>query len=269
MDTAKMRDEVKGVLSREDVKYVIGYEKGTYGFRVSPAFIDKVEDVDKLIISPLCVNNLALYLTNKDKPPVPRGQTAETETVGLVVKGCDSRAVVQILIEGGYPRENLIIIGIPCTGVVDIKKLNEKFPDCLEGDVEEKDDKFIVTVDGQKHDVPKDELLLKKCKTCKYPNPVEYDILIGDKVQERSEDYSDVTSFEEMSGEERWAFFESEFSKCIRCSACRNVCPLCYCQVCVLESLKPQWIRRSPTLSDNTVYHITRAFSFGRKMCGL
>ena len=44
----QLREEVKNLLSRDDVKYAIGYEKGSYGFRVTPIFAYSAEDVDKL-----------------------------------------------------------------------------------------------------------------------------------------------------------------------------------------------------------------------------
>ena len=116
VDLEKLKNVAKDTVSREDVKYLIGWRQGTYGFRVSPHFMTKPEDADKLIFSPLCVNNLATYLTLAEKLPVPRGEEPDTRKVALMVKGCDSRAVVQQLIEKGIERDSVYVIGCPCQG---------------------------------------------------------------------------------------------------------------------------------------------------------
>ncbi|MHC1636014.1 MAG: 4Fe-4S dicluster domain-containing protein [Candidatus Methanospirareceae archaeon] len=257
-----LKEEVRKILAREDVKYVIGYEKGTYGFRVSPLFIESEGDLEKLIFSPLCIYNLATYIKfeNKERPPLPKGVEPPKHKIALLAKGCDSRAIVQLIAEKGISRDEIIVIGVPCTGVVDIKKLEERFPNVLEGDVIEKGDKYVVICDGEEHELPKDELIADRCKRCEYPNPVLYDVIVGEEVEAKEEDYARVKELEGMSVEERWRYWEEKFSRCIRCYACRNACPLCYCEDCTLEKLRPQWIRRSVNISENTAFHITRAF---------
>lgn len=94
VDLEKLRTVAKETVSRDDVKYLIGWRQGTYGFRVSPHFMKEPEEAEKLIFSPLCSNNLATYLTSAEKLPVPRGEEPDTRKVALMVKGCDSRAVV-------------------------------------------------------------------------------------------------------------------------------------------------------------------------------
>ncbi len=258
----QMREEIKKLLARDDVKYAVGYEKGTYGFRVKPSFAYAPEDVDKFIFSPMCTHNLAVYPLLEEKLPLPRGrgQIAEKKKVVLVEKGCDTRAIVQVIQEKGLGRDDVIIIGIPCTGIIDPKKINTMFPNVEDGNVEEKDGKYIVTIAGKSQEVPKDELILDKCKRCEHPNPLLSDVLLGDEVEAKVEDYADVKAFEEKSLEEKWAYWEDKFSQCIRCYACRNVCPLCYCKECAVDHLKAQWIRRSVNVSENTAWHLLRAF---------
>lgn len=252
VDTKKLHEEVKKILSRDDIKYVIGYKKGTYGFRTSPIFASKKEDVEKLIFSPLCVNNLSLYVKFEDG----------NEKVGLVVKGCDSRSLVQMIQERRIPREKLFIIGIPCTGVIDPKKMHDGFPNVYENiDVVEEEGKFIFTINEKTHRIPKEELVLDKCLHCEYPTPIIYDTLIGEKIKQLGQkDYKEVKKFEKKPLKEKWSFWEENFDRCIRCYACRNVCPMCYCEECMAEQLDPQWLRRSVNLSENTAWHIMRAF---------
>ncbi|MCK5548049.1 MAG: 4Fe-4S dicluster domain-containing protein, partial [Thermoplasmata archaeon] len=185
--------------------------------------------------------------------------TAEKKKVAVVAKGCDSRAIMQIVLEKGLSREEVIIVGIPCIGVIDPKKASEMFPGA-EGEVIEKDGKFIVTVNGRTEEVPKDDLLLDKCKRCEYPNPVGSDILLGDEVAAREETFEDIKAFEGKSLEEKWAYWQEKFDKCIRCYACRNVCPLCYCKECAADHLREQWLNRSVNVSENAAWHMLRAF---------
>ena len=254
-----MRSEIKNLLSRDDVKYAIGYENGTYGFRVTPSFAYHPEDIDRFIYSPLCVNNLSVYPLLEEKLPLPRGKTEEKKKIVLMVKGCDSRSLVQVIQEKGLKRDDLIIIGIPCTGIIDPHKIDTMFPDSR-GLVEEKDDMFLITIDNDTHEIAKDVLLLEKCKRCEYPNPVMYDLLFGNEVRNCEEDYEDIYAFEQRSQEEKWSYWEEKFDQCIRCYACRNVCPLCYCKECMVDHLKDQWVRRSVNLSENVAWNLLRAF---------
>lgn len=262
-DLEKLRTVAKETVSRDDVKYLIGWRQGTYGFRVSPHFITEPEEADKLIFSPLCSNNLATYLTLVEKLPVPRGQKADTRKIALMVKGCDSRAVVQQLIEQGITRESVVILGCPCQGVVDIAKVEEKFPAGLEQVGARWEDGKIVFEfsDGEKA-VPREEVLADKCLRCRYPNPVLADTLLWEEVEAGSsgDEFADVGELEAKTPEERWSFWEAQFSSCVRCYSCRNVCPMCYCEDCILDRLNPTWVNRSNNISENTAFHLARAF---------
>jgi len=252
VDNKKLQGEIKKILGRNDVKHVICYSKGTYGFQTTPYFVSKKDDIEKIIFSPLCVNNLSLYVKFDEG----------TEKIGIVVKGCDSRSLVQMIQEKLIPREKLIIVGIPCNGVIDPKKVRQKIPEELENiDVVEKNDKFIFKRDGKKQKIPKRELVFDKCLVCEYPTPIIYDILVGEKINPLGKDeYKQVKDLESKSLDEKWKFWEKQFSQCIRCYACRNVCPACYCKECMAEQLNPQWLRRSVNLSENTVWNVMHAF---------
>jgi len=266
----QLKEEVKKVVSRDDVKYVIGYEKGTYGFRVSPSFAHVPDDADKFIFSPLCVNNLAVFSILEEKLPLPKGEEEDARKIGIIVKGCDSRAIVQIVQEKGIRREDVVLLGVPCTGVIDPEKIEAKFPNQIENvEVAEKGENFVCEIDGKIHTIPKDELLLDKCKSCEYPNPVIYDILLGEEVKKaKEENYELVKEFEEKSLAEKWEYWEKQFERCIRCYACRNVCPMCYCKECIADQLSPQWIRRSVNLSENTIWNIMRAYHLAGRCIG-
>jgi ferredoxin len=261
-------EEAKKVISREDVKYIIGYEKGTYGFRVFPSFAETPADTEKFIFSPLCANNLATYIVLEEKLPLPKGAEPDRRKMALFVKGCDSRAIIQLIAENEISREELVILGIPCTGMIDPKKLNARFPNVLNGDVKEENDYFIINADGEEKKVPKEEVLFEKCKTCAYPNPLIYDILLGEELEPKEETYEHIKEFESRPSDERWNYWEEKFSICIRCYACRNVCPICHCVDCLIERLTPQWIRRSVDPSENMIFQLTRVFHLAGRCIG-
>ena len=64
-----------------------------------------------------------------------------------------------------------------------------------------------------------------------------------------------------MSPEEKFEFFKAELSKCIRCNACRNVCPACSCRKCVFDSTKFDEAKKANVDSfEEKMFHIIRAF---------
>lgn len=262
VDLEKLKNIAKETVSRDDVKYLIGWRQGSYGFRVSPHFVKEPEEAEKLIFSPLCTNNLASYLIVPEKPPLPRGVEPDSRKVALMVKGCDSRAIVQQLIEKGLKRDDLLIIGCPCEGVIDLKKVEEKFPG-QPGPVAAKwnDGKIVFHLPDGDQEIPREDVLAEKCLTCRYPNPVVSDLMLWEEVQTwGNEEYEDIKELETKNREERWSFWEDRFSSCVRCYACRNVCPMCYCEDCILDRLNPQWVFRSNNISENTAFHLARAF---------
>ena len=265
-----MREKIKDIVASDDVKYAIGYEKGTYGFQAAPSFAFTPDDVDKFIFSPLCVHNLSVFLMLEEKLPLPRGAEDDKRKIALIVKGCDSRALVQIIEEKGLSRDKIVILGMPCKGVIDPKKAASKFPDIGEiTDVEDQDKKFIISANGNKYESPKEDLVFDKCKSCEYHTPLEYDVLLGDKVEiAGKEDYEDVKALEEKSIDEKWDYWKDQFSKCIRCYACRQACPLCYCKECMVDQLKPQWVRRSVDVSENSAWNILRAYHLAGRCIG-
>ena len=132
MSLEKLRVMAKEIIARDDIKYLIGWRQGTYGFRVSPHFVQNPEEAEKLIFSPICTNNPATYLTLAEKLPVLPGKEPDIRKVALMVKGCDSRAVVQLLMEKGLEREQVFIVGCPCEGVIDVKKAEKRFKNMIQ-----------------------------------------------------------------------------------------------------------------------------------------
>ncbi|MBW6463849.1 MAG: coenzyme F420 hydrogenase, partial [Firmicutes bacterium] len=177
MDLEQLRKTAAEVVSRDDVKYLIGWKKGSYGYRIAPTFIEDAAGAAELIFSPLCTANLATYLTLVEKTPLPRGQEADKRKVALLVKGCDSRAVTQLVVEHGVSRDQIVVIGCPCPGVIDSAKLAEKYPETGDPvEVKWNGNNFILVSGGEETEIPRDEFLAEKCRLCRYPNPVISDL---------------------------------------------------------------------------------------------
>ena len=272
-----LKKEAQAVLKDEKVKYIIGYKKSSNGLIPAPVFIQKPEDVEKLIWDPTCIYNLTRFLTD-EKQRKAREKHPDERPVGIIVKGCDSRALVVLLQEKIINREDVYIIGVSCenAGVVDEKKLSQKLKGKKIENIEfdEKDTITVTTPDG-KIKIPASEILAERCLGCRANFPVIYDVLLGEKTKRQPENpFQSVEKMESLSKQERWDFWKEQLSKCIRCYACRSVCPMCYCDECVVDTInfavtadttadekaqKIKWLEKSPVLSENFVYHFIRA----------
>ena len=249
----QLRETVKKLFQDEKVDLVIGYTKGTLPLCSTPVFITDEKDADNLIFDATCSNNLAKYLTKNRRP-----KTDDRSKIGIVAKGCDGRSIVQHIVENQIKREEVVVIGVPCEGVIDIKKLEEKIEGKEILKYRAEGEKIIVEGKGFKASLNKQDILCDSCLMCKYPNPPVYDIFVGEPVSV-SENRKPITdNLESLSPDERWTFFEKEISKCIRCYACRNACPLCYCEECFVDQSSPQWFGKSPDISDTMIFHILR-----------
>jgi formate dehydrogenase subunit beta len=244
-----IRDTARRLLADGRVDVVIGFEAGTLPLRSSPCFVRDAADADRLVWNMSCENNLARYL-----PWV-------AEKVGIVAKGCDARSVVGHLKEGRLERERVFIIGVPCRGMLDRRSIERRLAGKEVLQAQEGETEVIVGGEGFEIALSKEEFLHPSCRACRSRNPVIYDTLVGDPVAEgeAADEYADVREFEAKPAAERWAYFLAQTSKCVRCYACRNACPLCYCRTCFTDVTQPQWLGRTTDLADTLVFHIVRA----------
>ena len=245
-----IQEIAKRLLSDEEVDLIIGYERGTTPLRASPFFINEEGDIHKLIWDPTCNINLSKYLLDRE------------ERIGIVAKGCDARSIIVCITEGQIEREKVVIIGVPCLGVIDRRKVEAELDDreILEATVT--DEQIGVKGEVYEQVLPTRSFLCDSCQSCRHRNPPIYDVLVGEKVPEAAEadEFAEVEELESKSSEERWAHFVEELGSCIRCYACRNVCPLCYCKECFVDETMPSWFGKTNDLSDTMIFHIVRAF---------
>jgi formate dehydrogenase subunit beta len=247
----KLRQEAKALLEQNKVDWIIGFEPGSLKFTATPLITRDKNDTERLIINPFIVNNLADFLTGIEG------------RVGILAKGCDSRSIVSLIQDNKLARENLVILGVPCPGLIDlakIEKLTGKDRDELD-DIARDGDKVTVTVGGQKQDFTTSQVLFDHCLACELPTPQEYDILLGEPRQpspEQEVSGQNIAKLKEIAPAERWEFCKNEFNRCIRCYACRNACPACFCQRCFVEETEPQWVMPVPRWQDNLIFQIVR-----------
>jgi ferredoxin len=83
-----------------------------------------------------------------------------------------------------------------------------------------------------------------------------------------AERYGRLDAFLRIPAEERMAFWREELARCVKCYACRQACPLCYCQRCIVDKNRPVSLDTSATLKGNFAWHITRAFHLAGRCVG-
>jgi len=246
---AELRAAIAGELGNVD--FVLGYSRGFDPLHATPVSVRSEKDLDTLIFDPTCVQNLATCLYGL------RGKR-----MGLVVKGCDSRSVMQLLQEKIVDRANLVLFGMPCDGVIDMAKVRVQTDITHVREAHFEGDKVrLVLAEGEKT-LEKRAVLADKCLRCRYPNPVVADHMIGPElpVTGVEDTYADVTAFEKLSTQERFDFWKRQMSRCIRCYACRNACPLCVCKhVCLADSREPHWLSAEATLQEKWLFQVMHA----------
>lgn len=263
----KLREEAKRLLEEKKVDVIVGYETGTLPLTATPTFITDPAEVEKLVWNPLCVHNLAKYVhdvisqhRNAQKRVKPENRTKKV--VGVVARGCTTRSIILHLQERQYNREDIVIIGVPCQGYVDRRKLSLALggEEITSGTVE--GGQISVKTSAGEKNLPLADVMADNCITCRFNNPILSDISLGEPAppMKADEEYSEVNAFEGLSADERWNYFEKEMSKCIRCYACRQACPSCYCPECFVEQSRPQWVGIGGEASDTQLFQIMRIF---------
>lgn len=249
----QLREVAKGLLESKKVDYIFGYEAGSIDFKTTPLITKKPSDTSRLIINPYCTNNLTKYIS--DYP----------SKIGVVVKGCDSRSLVDLLQENQIKRENVVIIALPCGGVIGVERILEKLQIEREDikNIEIKGQMVDLTINGEKKSLPLKEAVMEKCLDCQLHTAKYADIIIGKPITEVEKDnFSEraVKAFENLPAEKRWGFWLYEMNRCIRCYACRNICPACFCERCFADCNQPEWVSPIPTATNNLLYQLMRIF---------
>jgi formate dehydrogenase subunit beta len=156
----------------------------------------------------------------------------EIRTLGktaIMAKGCDVKSIIGLIQESQIKREDVFIFGLSCDGIGEAI-----------------------------------------CSNCDVRTPPLYDVLIGEEKEPtvNGDFFEDVAEMEKKDFSERWNFWQEEFDRCIKCYACRNACPLCYCNICIVDKNRPQWISPSQHGQGNLSWNIVRAMHLGGRCVG-
>lgn len=246
----KMMHTALLLLTERKVDVVLGFQRGTIPMMSHPILIRHPEGADQLHWDSFCSTNLANYLPQRK------------ERIAIFAKGCDSRNIVIQILENQIKREQLYIIGVPCQGMLDRRKvLTELYGRELLG-VRETSEHLHLLGEGFMDSLERSSYLQENCSICTHRNAAIHDELLAEPVSEQEgvDRYEDVRAIEVMNAEERWSHFEKLLAPCIRCYACRNACPMCYCPVCFVDESMPQWLGKSIDPTDTKTFHFLRAY---------
>jgi ferredoxin len=259
----EMKDNALKLLNDNHVDVIIGYTKGTVPLSCSPIIITKPEEIDKLVWNNLCYVNLAKYLV----PRIPQLKDPKKGNlkVGIISKGCVGRALIHLSVENQINLENIKIIGIPCNGIINRKKIEKEVGEKEILEVYASGDVIVVKGKNFEQKFPFSEYINELCKVCKVKSPPSISNLTESclgKCQEIisiEDTFSDLVDFESKSSKEKWDYIKSTLENCTRCYACREACPMCYCNLCFVDQNKPVWFNKTTDLPDIIVFHLIRA----------
>lgn len=250
----KIREEAKKALESGVASVVIGWGAGSVPFKTTPVFIEKPEDVEKLVWNPACVNNLAVYLP----------KMAKDRKVGIIAKPCDIRSIITLIRERQVARENLYIIGLGCSGVVDAANLYDQ--DFNPNDITSiawENGELKVTTSSASYNIKQADCLKDQCILCDKRTPAISDVTLGEASEKPAAEFN-------IPGlsEDRRKYWTEQFSRCIRCYACRQVCPGCYCDTCFCDRIDPKWTAKKATADEAWMFHATRAMHLAGRCIG-
>jgi formate dehydrogenase subunit beta len=180
---------------------VVALRKSSEG--VAPHVYRRGDDLSELEISP----RYPLMTV------VSRLQEAFPEVrLGVVARGCDERAFVEMAKRNQIDAERLDILGIACTA--------------------------------------------EEAAECHCQSPFPENLVAGTPVAPALPNPM-VAEYDEMSLQERNAFWRRQFAKCIKCYGCRNICPECFCEECAMED--PAWVQPGVLAPPFPIFHLIRA----------
>ncbi len=243
---------VKALLADGTVNRVLGWKRGDMSFNPEPAFFNNEAELESFVYDGFCGANLSKYMIEASKLD---GKTL------ILLKPCDTYSFNQLVNEHRIDREKAYIIGVGCKGKLNIEAIKASGIKGILNITEANGVLNITTLYGDKT-MNYNDALLERCHVCKGKEHKAYDELIGQSVETNdAERFAEIEKIEAMSPEEKFAFFQNELSKCIRCNACRNVCPACSCRKCVFDSNKFDSSQKANVDSfEEKMFHIIRAF---------
>ncbi len=249
----KMLERAKELLASGEVARVIGWKKGEFFYDPSPAVFETAEELEnEFVYNWFCGANLSKYLIQLGKKG---GKTA------VFLKPCDTYSFNQLVKEHRIQRENIYVIAVECLGKLNIEAIKESGVSMIT-DVEVEDEHVKVSSVYGESVLNKSDVLLSKCQVCEKTHQVkDEEIVLHERPARNADRFAEVAKLEAMTEDERFAFWREQLSKCIRCNACRNVCPACSCVKCVFDNpASGIAAKANDDTFEEQMFHIIRAF---------
>lgn len=249
-----VKEKALELLSSGRVQRVLGWRAGEFFFDLTPGTFESAAEIEKAFqYSVFAGANLSKYCIAESKKD---GVTA------VFLKPCDTYSFVQLLKEYKIKRENVYIVGVSCSGCCSMEKIAALGHTGVTEISEEGENLKLTTLYGAET-VKKSDVLLVKCETCKSKKLAIFDEILGEQEEScpGAGRFDEVARLEGLTPEERFSFWRGELSRCIRCNACRNVCPACTCEKCVFDNHELGTDNKAAADSfEENFFHIIRAF---------
>ena len=262
-ESARLREICTGLLASGAVELVVAWTEGQDRPRTCETVIEKGRQdlLQRIVWSPFCTSSTVTFL-KKNKAALAG------KKIGVVVKDCDFQALNVLLQEYFMKREDTVVIGARCDGLAEADLFSRP-----EGD------NFPVTSDAEGVRVGQKSLRWEDfgfttCLTCSYDH-MRPDHVVGDYGRKKGmPKWEHLDRLNALPPDKRRAHYAAIFDACIRCYACREVCPVCSCVECAIDPGEraitprttpsekagaPKWACRERNISENAVYLTTRA----------
>ena len=242
------------LLNDGSVQRVLGHRKGEFVYDVTPAVFESADELNaEFVMNAFCVSNLSKYLVKLN--------SKEGKTL-VFLKPCDTYSFNQLISEHRVNREKVYVVGVECNGMADIETMRRNGITGVKDASVNADGTWNVTTVYGNETVTADKVCCEKCLNCKSQKHVAYDELIGQSGDVlESGRFDMVARLENMTPDERYEFWRGELSKCIRCNACRNVCPACTCEKCIFDNPASGVDNKAAADSfEENMFHIIRAY---------
>lgn len=250
----KIRDRAKALLADGTVVGVWGWKKGELPEDRVVSLFTSPEELDaEFVYDCFCAANISRYLD---------GRKAADGKVLALLKPCDSYSLNQMLGENRLERDSVYVLAVPTGDMADPVKVRKAGIRGMKSAKQRGKEFVFDTAEGEKV-FPRDAVALEKCLSCKSnTHPIHDELLVAIKeLGESPTRFAEVERLEAMTPKERFDFWKNELSRCIRCNACRNICPVCSCVQCVFDN--PASTFQSKTVADpfdEQMFHVIRAF---------
>ncbi|HEY50397.1 MAG TPA: formate dehydrogenase [Dehalococcoidia bacterium] len=257
-----IRQFLAGLLEKKLVDALLVPLELPTGENVVPTIVSRPEQVQR-------ANPLAPVLPVNAARLVSRVTlvSSSPERLGVVLRSCELRALVELVKLKQASLDKLLLIGIDCFGTYSVNDYEKSVKESASSTED-----FL----NRAREGKEDPLLRKACQICEYPVPMGADLTIGllgvdlakgillvagtpegekvieemgleeAKAGERQPAVEKLTAERARKREEVLKQVQEEvkgldkmmatLATCINCHNCKTACPLCYCKECFFDS---------------------------------